>query len=1202
MNLNPVPHRDSAAPPDASLPPPPDSLLSSAAGPVQRLLTPELAAMNEVGKRWLGRLLLAGAGVMLLMELAYFAIDLRLTEPPRTRMTAWHLLLIANIAASMPLMSWRRLAAYRRQIMLVLCVPLFAITAALAHVTGEMDPLILTVAVTVLGAAALMPWNMAWQLALSLEGVAAIAAAHGVPETAPRHLYHWLTALTAVGVGFCATLLGERYRAERDARIDALARSHHALLAETAQRERAVGEREQALERLHENEAKLRQIFEASLNTIGISRLSDGRFLECNRGFLEISGYTREEAIGHSAQELGVWANRGELREYMRRLRAEGHIRQMEMTLRNKAGRLIPHLATAVVTRIGGEPCIITIGHDITELKRTERELLAAREELSRQVAALRDNERRLREEIGEREQAQARVQESETALRKVFEASLDAMALTDFSSGRLLRVNQSFLEVIGLGLEQVIGKTPREMNIWAEREQSWEYIRRLLRDGQVRNFEGLLRHRDGRVTPYLMSAVVAEINGKLRVITIAHDIGERKRAERELIAAREAALAASSAKSEFLSSMSHEIRTPMNAILGMADLLWETAIDAEQRRYLETMRNNGNALLDLINDILDLAKIESGRLSLERTPFDPGETVEKALELLALRAHEKGLELIGRIAPDLPKAALGDPLRLRQVLANLIGNAIKFTERGEVEAALSRADGDSAETVSGARTRLRFSVRDTGIGIAPEHSEAIFASFTQADSSTARRFGGSGLGLAIVKRLVELMHGTLTVTSAPNAGSEFACEIPFELSPPDERPETVPRPVSVAPISGRWLVADDHPGARAALASSVAAAGAAVVATVAVGDTLAAVERARAAGVSFTGLVIGRSPRARDSNPLSEIIRAIRALGAEAPALVAALSTDSLHADLAQLEAAGVGPAYRCAWVVKPPKRKDLARALAHAMGDTEAPRETDGDADPSAPEAVVVPRPLRILLADDSADNRMLVEAYLKKLPYTIEVAENGAAAIEAVKRADYDLVLMDIQMPVVDGIAAARTIRAWERETSRARTPIIALTAAALDEAVQRSRTAGCDAHVAKPVKRATLIAAIEAVAGGAGLAAGADPPTAAESGESMPEPKRTVVEIDADLSDLTPGFLEHKHADARLLLAAIERGDLIAVAELAHRIKGEGGSYGFDEMTEIGAAMEAAGLAGDDAGARREIARLAEYLATVEVVYR
>ena len=468
MTLNPVPHRSSTASLDA--PPPSDSLLSSAAGPVQRLLSPELAAMSGVGERWLGRLLLTGAGVMLLMELAYFAIDLRLIAPPWTRMAALHLLLIADVAAIMPLMSWRRLAAYRRAILLVMCVPLFAITAALARVTGEMDPLILTVTVTVLGAAALMPWSTAWQLALSLAGLAAIAAAHGVPETAPIHWYHLLTALTAIGVGFCATMLGERYRAERDARIAALARGHHALLAETAQRERAIGEREQALERLRENEAKLRQIFEASLDMIATSRLSDGRFIDCNRGFLEITGYTREEAIGRSAQELGVWANRSDLREYMRRLRTEGHVRQMETTLRNKDGLLIPHLVTGVVARIGGEPCIVTIGHDITELKRTEHELLAAREELSRQVAALRDSEWRQREEIREREQAQARLQESETTLRKVFEANYDAIALTDFGSGRLLRVNQSFLEVTGLGLEQVIGQTPREMNIWAER------------------------------------------------------------------------------------------------------------------------------------------------------------------------------------------------------------------------------------------------------------------------------------------------------------------------------------------------------------------------------------------------------------------------------------------------------------------------------------------------------------------------------------------------------------------------------------------------------------------------------------------------------------------------------------------------------------------------------------------------------------
>ena len=1172
-----------------------------------------LAAMSEVGERWTARLLRAGSGVMLLAELLYLVIDLRLTGGMRGRIAALHLVAIADLAGFVALIGSRRLAVYRREFLLGVCAVLFVNAAALARVTGEVDPLVLTVTITVLGVAGLMPWDTAWQAALSLLGVAAMAAAGGVAEPPAQHIYHWLTPLAAIGVGFCATLMGERYRTERAARMEALAHSHRALLAETAQRERAIGEREQALERLSENEAKLRQIFEASLDTIAISRLADGRFLECNRSFLEISGFAHEEAVGHSAQELAVWANPDELREYMRRLRTEGQVRHLEMTLRSKDGQLIPHLASGVVVRIGGEPCIITIGHDITELKRTERQLLEAREELSRQVAALRESERRLRREIaereraiGEREQAQARLIESEATLRKVFEASLDAIAISDFSSGRLLRVNQSFLELAGLALDQVVGKTPKEMDIWVKRDDWRAYVKRLLIDGQVRNFEGLLRRADGVITPYLMSAVVAEINGELRVISIAHDIGERKRAEREAIAARESALAASSAKSEFLSSMSHEIRTPMNAILGMADLLWETGLDAEQRRYLETMRSNGNALLDLINGILDLAKIESGRLNLERAPFDPGETVEKVLEMLALRAHEKGLELIGRIAADLPPAALGDALRLRQILINLIGNAIKFTERGEVEVAVARANGAGpgrGQEAADGHARLRFSVRDSGIGIAHDQLGAIFSSFTQADSSTARRFGGSGLGLAIVKRLVELMHGTIAVTSAPETGSEFICEIPFELARSRQAPGLPGAPVPPPLAGGRWLIADNHPGERAAIAAMVAAAGAAAIESVANDAVIAAIGQARTAGEPYAGVIIARPGRAHDGDALPGMIRAIRAFGPGAPAIVVALAADSLRVDLAHLEQLGVGAVYRTAWVVKPPKRRELALALAWATGETAEPPLPGAAGDALTPQPSTdggdARRPLRILLADDSPDNRMLVEAYLKKLPYLIDHAEDGAAAIEAVKRADYDLVLMDIQMPVVDGIAAVRAIRAWERAAGRARMPIIALTAAALDEAVRRSLEAGCDAHVSKPVKRATLIAAIDtAMRGDARPQNGA----AANSGATMREHKPLVVEIDADLSDLTPGFLERKREDARRLHAAIDLGDFKVVGEIAHKIKGEGGSYGFDEVTRIGAALEEAGRVGDAARARREIARLTEYLATVEVVYR
>ena len=278
------------------------------------------------------------------------------------------------------------------------------------------------------------------------------------------------------------------------------------------------------------------------------------------------------------------------------------------------------------------------------------------------------------------------------------------------------------------------------------------------------------------------------DANGRnTSVAGIGRDITALKENQRQLVFAREAALAASQAKSEFLSSMSHEIRTPMTAILGMAELLAEGELNAEQRRYIEILCNNGNALLDLINSILDLAKVESGRLTLEHVGFDLGEVVEKAAQTLAFRAHAKRLELIVSIASDVPLAILGDPLRLRQVLINLIGNAIKFTEHGEVVISVER---DSAP---GEPLRLKFNVRDTGIGIEQDKLPALFDAFAQADSSTARRYGGSGLGLAIVKRLAALMRGEVTIESTPGKGSIFSFTSPFEAQP--DRQATAPWP-----------------------------------------------------------------------------------------------------------------------------------------------------------------------------------------------------------------------------------------------------------------------------------------------------------------------------------------------------------------------------------------------------------------------
>jgi signal transduction histidine kinase len=405
-----------------------------------------------------------------------------------------------------------------------------------------------------------------------------------------------------------------------------------------------------------------------------------------------------------------------------------------------------------------------------------------------------------------------------------------------------------------------------------------------------------------------------------------------------ELVDARENALAASRAKTEFLATMSHEIRTPMNAILGMADLVAESPLNAEQRGYVQVIVRNGTALLQLINDIIDLAKVESGRLELEDAEFDLRELIEHVVDTFSSRACEKGLDLAVDIKPDVPKRLVGDALRLRQVLVNLVGNAVKFTDSGSVLLSVEN------ESIDG---QLRFSLRDTGRGVAPDKLEAIFESFTQADSSTTRRYGGSGLGLAIAKRMVKLMGGKIWAESKVGHGSTFYFDAHFG--------------VAKAPPSDAQRV----------------------------GNT-------KASGV--------------------------RSIAAE--------------------------------------ERSQVR----------------------SEPSATSSGRPVHILLAEDSPDNRELIKAYLKGLPYTIEVAENGQVALEKFMHARrFDLVLMDVHMPVMDGYTAVRKIRAWERANDCAPAPIVALTASVFDHDVREAMDAGCTAHLGKPVKKSALLATIHDLTG-------------------------------------------------------------------------------------------------------------------------
>jgi len=741
---------------------------------------------------------------------------------------------------------------------------------------------------------------------------------------------------------------------------------------------------------------------------------TQGTILYANDRFCEISGYRREQLIGQNHRIIKSGIHPPELFQDMWNTISEGRVWRGEVCNRSSNGGTYWVSATIVplLDRNGIPERYIAIRTDISDRKRMEAQL-------SEQL--------HLVEEL------------IETIPLPIYLKDTD---------GRYIRLNRAFEAFFQVPREALIGQTINDILSPEDAQQHIVRDAELFARGGTQSYEALIHDKAGVAFNALYHKAVltrpdGSISGLLGTIV---DITERKRAEIEVLRAKEVAEAASRAKSDFLANMSHEIRTPMNGVIGMTDLALDTDLNAEQREYLNIVKSSAESLLTIINDILDFSKIEAGKLLVEDIPFDLHRLVSDTLKPLALKAHESQLELLCELPSDIPRFFRGDPSRIRQVLVNLLGNAIKFTKQGEIvlSAELMRLQGD--------RATLHFAVRDTGIGIPADKQEIIFDAFAQEDTSTTRRYGGTGLGLSICRRLVELMGGSMWLHSEPGKGSTFHFSIELQLG------EEAVRPVpGLVDLKGRnILLVDDNATNRRILQGMLAAKDVRVQ-CVDSGD--AALSLMRSATACFDCILLDAQMPEMDGY---ELARRLHLEHQTLPPMLM-LSSGALRGDALRCQESGIA-----GFFAKPISSDDLFSALEQLFTPSPAPKGSDNNTLVTRHSLRESQPPLRVLLVEDHHTNQKLALGLLAKWGHEAMLAQNGQEALDILTSHTFDVILMDMQMPVMGGIEATQQIRARESAQKLRRTPIIAMTAAAMQDDRNACIAAGMDDYVAKPIK--------------------------------------------------------------------------------------------------------------------------------------